>query len=278
MKVHTLPRGRIHEGNWLLADLEPGYDLAIVDGPYAMGIAAWDRMKIDDLAAWYEPHIARLTSLMAPSASVYLWNTAAGWARLDPVMRAAGWTFVRLIVWDKVISPMMLRETAWPDVSEVAGYYVRGEPVAVGLRDSERVNAAGNPCWITNQWRMAIGGREMRKERLRHGIEKGRVASSPDREAPLHVSQKPLEWSERMIRASTRPGGRVLAPFGGTCREAVVCEWLARVEPDEARSYDVAELNQDPGRDYIAAVLAQIRGEDVRRADTGQLGLFAGAK
>ena len=76
-----------------------------------------------------------------------------------------------------------------------------------------------------------------------------------------------------MIRASTRPGERVLVPFGGTCREAVVCEWLARSEPEQARRYDVCELNQD-GPDYIGAALAQIRGEDPRQKAAGQMSLW----
>jgi hypothetical protein len=76
-----------------------------------------------------------------------------------------------------------------------------------------------------------------------------------------------------MIRASTRPGEHVLVPFGGTCREAVVCEWLARSEPGQARRYDVCELNQD-GPDYIGAALAQIRGEDPRAKAAGQIPMF----
>jgi hypothetical protein len=62
--------------------------------------------------------------------------------------------------------------------------------------------------------------------------------------------------------------------IGGTCREAVVCEWLARSEPEQARRYDVCELNQD-GPDYIGAALAQIRGEDPRQRAAGQVPMFA---
>jgi hypothetical protein len=94
--------------------------------------------------------------------------------------------------------------------------------------------------------------------------------------SPLHQCQKPLLFAERMIRASTRPGERVLVPFGGTCREAVICEWLARTTPADARGYDVCELNAD-GVDYIGPVLAQIRGEDMRPRAAGQVRLFGGS-
>lgn len=44
-----------------------------------------------------------------------------------------------------------------------------------------------------------------------------------------------------------------------------------------ACGYDACELNQDPGRDYVAAVLAQINGEDTRRKAPGQVRLFGGS-
>ena len=56
----------------------------------------------------------------------------------------------------------------------------------------------------------------------------------------------------------------------------MICEYLARTEPENARRYDACELNQDPGVDYIGPVLAQIRGEDPRARAAGQMGLFGG--
>jgi DNA modification methylase len=261
--VHELRAGRIHVGDWREADLRPGYSLAIVDGPYAMGTAAWDRMKLDDLADWYEPHLSRLTGLMAASASVYLWNTAAGWARLDPVMRGLGWTFRALIAWDKVTPPALIgwrNMTTWIDQTESCGFYTRGAP---GFNPG--------PCPPMSIWKYDASN-ELRGEKLRMG---GPVESKDGMykcKESLHPCQKPLLFAERMIRASSRPGDHILVPFGGTCREAVVCEWLARSEPEQVREYDVCELNQD-GRDYIGPVLAQIRGQSVKAAP-GQLGLF----
>jgi DNA modification methylase len=265
--VHELRAGRIHVGDWREADLRPGYSLAIVDGPYAMGMAAWDRMKLDDLADWYEPHLSRLTGLMAASASVYLWNTAAGWARLDPVMRAAGWELSTVIIWNKVgAHPARIgaaKAGKWPDVTEVCGFYRRGKP------------AHQNPPAADNVWsfdatnEMRNGERLLSSETVRRPGGGGRYYECAE---ALHPCQKPLTFAERMIRASSRPGDRILVPFGGTCREAVVCEWLARSEPEQVREYDVCELNQD-GRDYIGPVLAQIRGQSVKAAP-GQLGLF----
>ena len=257
---HRLHAGTIHVGDWLTAALTPGYTLAIVDGPYGMGKAAWDRVSIDGLADWYAPHIARVSALLAPSASVYLWNTAEGWARIDPVMRAAGWTLEVVIVWDKQRSIAIVNPAVgFADVVEVCCLYLRG-----GRRPAK---VEGAP---TNVWRTDLTNTD--KEKLK--AEVPTVLSSTVSTNALHPCQKPLLFAERMIRASTRPGERVLVPFGGTCREAVICEWMARTTPAEARGYDVCELNAD-GVDYIGPVLAQICGEDTRARAAGQLGLFS---
>ena len=377
MICHRLHAGTIHVGDWLTADLTPGYTLAIVDGPYGMGKAAWDRVSIDGLADWYAPHIARVSALLGASASVYLWNTAEGWARIDPVMRANGWTFRGLVTWNKGLGAMAGKidteaMRTWFDVTEVAGFYQREEwapsagagamigyaagrdernPARAFLCDEWRdaglknrdadaalgTNGMAGHYFGASQWSLptweayaklagyaqAKGAPRDRRylvlpyvadlrasydhlraeydhlraeyDHLRAEYEASRPAfnlptgitnvwSAPivggierlagPTGAALHPCQKPLLFAERMIRASTRPGERVLVPFGGTCREAVICEWMARTTPEEARGYDACELNAD-GVDYIGPVLAQIRGEDTRARAAGQLGLFS---
>jgi hypothetical protein len=88
----------------------------------------------------------------------------------------------------------------------------------------------------------------------------------------LHPCQKPLIFAERMIRASSRPGSTCWAPYGGTLRELVAAERMARLDPADARRVITCELNQDNGRDYIGAALEQI-GAEVRPKG-GQVGLF----
>ena len=107
--------------------------LAILDGPYALGKATWDRQGIDGLPEWYRPHLEDVGRVCAPSASLYVWNTAAGWARLDPLIRSMGWTWRALVTWDKTIAHMAGRvDTAglrtWFDLTEVCGFYQRESP------------------------------------------------------------------------------------------------------------------------------------------------------
>jgi site-specific DNA-methyltransferase (adenine-specific) len=87
----------------------------------------------------------------------------------------------------------------------------------------------------------------------------------------LHPCQKPLLFAERMIRASTRPGDTVWVPFGGTLREMVAAERMARGKPSEARRVISCELNAD-GVDYIGPAIAQAQGLPAQT--TGQADLF----
>jgi len=104
-----------------------------------------------------------------------------------------------------------------------------------------------------------------------HGSERLR---SPDG-GYLHPCQKPLLFAERMIRASTRPGDTVWVPFGGTLREMVAAERMARGKPGEARRVISCELNLD-GVDYIGPAVAQAQGLPTQA--TGQADLFGGGK
>jgi len=90
----------------------------------------------------------------------------------------------------------------------------------------------------------------------------------------LHPCQKPLAFADRMIRASSRPGESVWAPFGGTLREAVAAERIARADLNEARRVVTAELNQD-GVDYIGPALRQMKGLSAQRPDPRQPSLFS---
>ena len=105
------------------------------DGPYALKKASWDMMGIDGLADWYAPHVEAWGRVCAPSATVYLWGTDEGWARLDPVMRAHGWTFRVKVTWLKTNPPAQKGQdalTCWADFTEVCGVYQR-EPNEVDL-------------------------------------------------------------------------------------------------------------------------------------------------
>lgn len=345
---------------------------SILDGPYGMGKAAWDRIpRGGRLLDLYRGHLDDVCRLSAPSASLYVWNTAEGWGELHPAILALGWTFRSLIVWDKPTSAAFKsahEEGArmWPETAEYCGFYQRepwSDSVCAG---SEIAHAAGRDDknwirdWIVSEWKAAglwkkdldraVGVVNMSQHYLTHSqwalptwkhyqilaafaAEHGppravpyfvleRFSTPPDlratydhlraeydhlraeyeaKRAPfvcplgvgnvwreptvtgkerlrapngeaLHPCQKPLLFADRMIRASTRPGDTVWVPFGGTLRELVAAEHMARSTPKDARRVLTCELNND-GVDYITPSLEQATGRPLR-ANIAQLGLF----
>ena len=243
--------------------------LAILDGPYLLGVgkAAWDRAPRGvTLGDVYREHLDDVGRVCGPSASLYLWNTSAGWAELHPLVLARGWVFRSLIVWDKLntaASMAWMKMDSWPTTHEVAGFYTRGAP-------------SFDPQFARSVWTMAVQG--WADERLVTG---NRVPGAKNQSgAPsmvdeaMHPRQKPLLFAERMIRASSRPGDTVWVPFGGTLRELVAAERIARADPGEARRVVTCEINAD-GRDYIGAALEQVEGR--AGIDRRQVSLFGGA-
>ncbi len=239
---------------------------SILDGPYNLGKAEWDRIpRGGSLGDLYTGHLDDVGRLSAPSASLYLWNTSGGWADLHPLVLARGWTFRSLIVWDKINAPSILgwrKVTAWIESIEVCGFYTRGSP------------PFAMPEPLASVWQRSIKANSLEMLRT-DGIVASRLADRNDTREALHPCQKPLLFAERMIRASTRPGDTVWVPFGGTLREMVAAERMARGKPGEARRVISCELNAD-GVDYIGPAVAQAQGLPTQ--ETGQADLFGGDK
>ena len=158
--------------------------------------------------------------------------------------------------------PYLVHPSVWPAGGLRASYdHLRAEYDHLRAEYEASRPAFTAPLGVSNVWR--------------HGQVTGAERLRGDDGATLHACQKPLAFADRIIRASSRPAERVWTPFGGTCREAVAAEWMARAEPAEARQVVTCEIDQD-GRDYLGAVVRQLRGEDVRKRDPRQTGLFGG--
>ena len=170
-----------------------------------------------------------------------------------------------MIVWDKMTPPSLIgwrAASAWCESTEVCGFYTRGDPVFA------------MPEPLGTVWQVST--KALSLEALRQNVLiPARFKERNDINAALHPCQKPLLFAERMIRASTRPGDTVWVPFGGTLREMVAAERMARGKPGEARRVISCELNLD-GVDYIGPAVAQAQGLPTQT--TGQADLFGGGK
>jgi len=236
VKQHVLPNGVIHEAR--AEDVYPlisagSVSLVHSDGPYAVAKAKWDMMKVADLAAWYRPHIEAWGCLCAPSASIYHWGTAEGWAAVHPEYLRQGWTFQCLIVWNKVTPPLTLPSESFPDVSEVCGLYTRGDQKLTHPDHNPRRHEGAHVAAVTNVWTLAPGA--YISEKLKAPV-KGLARDGSLVFPSLHPCQKPLKFADRIVRASSRPGQIILEPFGGTCRIAVACEQIAPLQASRRKA------------------------------------------
>lgn len=214
-----------------------------------------------DLAAWYAPVLTEVSAASALSASVYLWNTDAGEALLRPVMQVFGWTYRGCLTWLKTGAHPALIGAAnagtWADITERCGVYQRG-------------NAAFcNPNRTSNVWALSPTS-GMIHERL-YGDEKAphRVTGRMQ-QVGAHPCQKPLDFAERIIRASSNPNDLVVDWFAGTSRIAVAN--VQRLDRSERR--DVVSIEMDSRWfDAVAPALcpkASLQVQDM----AGQVGLF----
>lgn len=83
----------------------------------------------------------------------------------------------------------------------------------------------------------------------------GRVSGTSKERRGHHPNQLPEVYLERLIRAYTNPGDRVLDPFAGSGTTAVVAHTLGR----ECVTFDVSETNVASIRDRLAAGAVRVK-------------------
>ena len=166
--IHTLRRGEIHHARaeQVYPTLEAGsVSLAIIDGPYNMRKAEWDKFRSwADFVDWYRPHIEAWGRICAPSATVYVWGNDEGEAYLREPMRAAGWTFRGRITWDKGVASITSYHArpedwrSWKEQAEYCGMYVRNEWEIDTCAGQQIAYAAGADeknwirQWLCDEW------------------------------------------------------------------------------------------------------------------------------
>lgn len=123
--------------------------LAIVDGPYNMRKADWDKFfSWDDFRAFYRPLWADLSRVLRDNCSLYVFGTFEGLAALKPDLDGLGdgWTFASFItldkgpVWKQVSNQQARR---WPACAEYLLYYAR-ERVDIGALAWRQVTSRHN--------------------------------------------------------------------------------------------------------------------------------------
>lgn len=172
---------RIYHGDWRekLPHLPASEAaLAIVDGPYNMRKADWDKFASwDDFREWYRPLWGKLARVLRDNCSLYVWGTFESLAALKSDLDAlgAGWAFRQVVTWEKP-GYRYSSDTGrmWPVTTEHCAFYIRERVDSAALAwdgvtradnsvraylNAERERAGVERVTIDKAWRAAKGGR-----------------------------------------------------------------------------------------------------------------------
>lgn len=211
-------------------------DLAIVDPPYNMNKASWDRFATYDaymkfMFSW----IDNLLPTLKRTASIYLFNTPYNSAYILPYLVNKGLKYRNWITWDKR-DGLNYSKNKYTHGQETIlfftvsdDYVFNADDIRIPYESTNRIRAASKKGIIKNgkRWYPNPNGRlcgevwhissERHKEKVNGKIQKMQ-----------HVTPKPVEMITRMVKASSNVGDLVIDPFVGSGTTALCANRLGR--------------------------------------------------
>jgi len=211
-------------------------DLVIVDPPYFLNKAAWDSFKSQEeflkfTFGWIDALIPKLKE----NSSFYIFNTPYNCAFILPHVLERGLEFRNWITWDKR-DGFASANKKYVARQETILFFTKGKKHTFNVNDirmpyesSERIKHAqkkgiikNNKRWFPNpKGRLCSDVWHISSERHKNKIN-GRTPKLP------HLTPKPLDMIERIIKASSNPGDLILDCFVGGGTTAIAAKKLKR--------------------------------------------------
>jgi site-specific DNA-methyltransferase (adenine-specific) len=211
-------------------------DLAIIDPPYNLNKAKWDTFKsekdfFDFTFRWIDALIPKLKE----NGSLYIFNTPYNSAFILAYLVAKGLFFKNWITWDKR-DGLGGAKHKYSNGQETILFFTKGEnhtfnydEIRLPYESTERIAHAKIKGILKNgkRWFPNPNGRlcsevwHITSERHKNKIN-GKTPKMP------HVTPKPLELVERIIKASSNTGDLVLDCFVGIGTTALAAKKLRR--------------------------------------------------
>lgn len=211
-------------------------DLAVIDPPYNLHKADWDTFDsrkdfFDFTFNWINTLIPKLKN----NGSFYVFNTPYNSAFILPHLVNKGMIFQNWITWDKR-DGMGGAKQRYSNGQETILFFTKGEnhifnydDIRLPYESTDRIEHAktkgilkDGKRWFPNPEGKLCGEVwHITSERHKNKIN-GKTPKMP------HLTPKPLEMIERIIRASSRKGDLVLDCFVGSGTTAVVSKKLGR--------------------------------------------------
>lgn len=211
-------------------------DLAVIDPPYNMNKAGWDTFKSEkDFFNFTFKWIDQLIPKLKKNASLYIFNTPYNSAYILKHLVDKKLIFQNWITWDKR-DGFNSSKTRYTHGQETILFFTKGkshtfnsDDIRIPYESSERIKAAESKGLLKNgkRWFPNPNGRlcgevwHIVSERHKQKVN-GKVQKLP------HVTPKPTEMIERIIKASSNEGDLVLDCFVGSGTTAVCAKKLKR--------------------------------------------------
>ena len=231
-------------------------DLAIIDPPYNMKKAEWDTFKTqDDFFNFTFAWIKALLPKLKKSSSLYIFNTPFNSAYILQFLVEQGLNFKNWIVWNKqdgISSP----KNKFVNGSETILFFTKGNPVfnfdqvREPYKSTDRMVHATKKGILKNgkRWFPNPNGR-LCSEVWDFSSERHKNKKNGKVQKMSHLTPKPKDMIERMIKASSNEGDLVLDCFMGSGTTAIVSKKMGR-------NFMGTELNKS----YYDFCIKQLKG------------------
>ncbi|HML56682.1 MAG TPA: site-specific DNA-methyltransferase [Solidesulfovibrio magneticus] len=215
-------------------------ELCLTDPPYNVAVEgrAGKILNDDMSAAAFRQFLGRvfdcLYVALADGASVYVAHSDTEGLTFRESFTAAGFRLASCLIWRKNVHVLGRSDYHWQHEPILYGWKPTGAhgwfggrrqstilealPGAVLLPDGRVQIPAGDDVYL-------VSGQDLAVE-----VAPGSIVSvnKPSRNDE-HPTMKPVALLERLLRNSSRPGGLVIDPFGGSGSTLMACEGLGRV-------------------------------------------------
>lgn len=214
-------------------------DLAVTDPPYNVAVEGKAGKILNDnmAGAAFRDFLGRafaaLYEVLADGAAVYIAHSETEGFAFRDAFQAVGFKLAGCLIWRKNVHVLGRSDYHWQHEPILYGWKPTGRhawfggrrqttllealPGAVLLDDGRVQIPAGDDVYL-------VSGQDLSVE-----IAPGSIISvdKPTR-SDAHPTMKPVALLERFIRNSSRPGGLVIDPFGGSGSTLMACEGLGR--------------------------------------------------
>lgn len=219
-------------------------DLAVIDPPYNMKKADWDSWNTqEDFLAFTFNWIKALLPKLKDNSSLYIFNTSFNAAYILSFLVANGLDFKNWIVWNKrdgISAP----KNKFVNGTETILFFTKGKPifnyddVRVPYKSTDRMAHAAKKGILKNgkRWFPNPKG-SLCSEVWDFSSQRHKTKVNGKIIKPKHITPKPHDMIERIIKASSNKGDLVLDCFMGSGTTAIVSK-------KNNRDYIGTELNK----------------------------------